>query len=183
MVPINGKTQGLQMRLAGRIARVEQSATENGFPLRDVTEKVFQQGYRCRFGFRSAGDVKLAEQHHAFAFVIFHERAVLQTETAVHNRQEIAPGGLFDQHRGDVAAVAASPDAGHRDPAPLNCGAVTRPHGVVQARRENGGRPAPVMQMLRAQTRQDWMVRHARENASQPMCDHAEAKPLLQDLR
>ena len=66
------------------------------------------------------GHVHLAEEHQPLAFAVFHQRAVLQAVAAVEDRQEVAAGGLLDQDRGDVAAVAAAPDARHVDAAPLD---------------------------------------------------------------
>ena len=77
-------------------------------------------------GLGASGHVHLAEQHQALAFAVLQQRAVLEAEAAVEDRQEIAARGLLDQHRGHVAAIAAAPDARHRDVAPLDRGAVTR---------------------------------------------------------
>ena len=104
-----------------------------------------------RVGLGAAGHVELAEEDQALALAVLQERAVLQAEAAVDDRQEVAARGLLDQHRGDVAAIAAPPGAGHGDVAPLDRravhGAAARSRaaaaGAWPRRASRAGAPAP----------------------------------------
>ena len=59
-----------------------------------------------RFGRRldlsPIADVQLAEEHHAAALAIFHQRRVLEAEAALQDGQKIAAGRLLDQDRRDT---------------------------------------------------------------------------------
>ena len=82
-------------------------------------------------------------------FAVLQQRAVLEAEAAVEDRQEIAASGLLDQDRSHVAAIPAAPDARHRDVAPLDRRAISRTHLVIEPRRQDRGLAAPVVQVLR----------------------------------
>ena len=70
----------------------------------------------------AAGHVQLAEDNHSHALAVFEQRAVLQAESAVHDRQEIAPRRFLDEHGSHVSLIAAAPGAGHGHPGPRHGG-------------------------------------------------------------
>ena len=165
LVRSQGDAGLFEIALAGRIADVEGLAPWRRFPGGRVVEDVPGQRLGRRVGLGAPGHVHLAEQHHALAFAVLHQRAVLEAEAAVEDRQEIAAGGLLDQHGGHVAAVAAAPHARHLDVAPLDRrgAAVAGAEFVLQARRQDRRLAAPVAQVLRAEPGQKRMVGHALE--------------------
>ena len=109
------------------------------------------------------GHVHLAEQDHAPALAVLHQRAVLQAVAAVEDRQEIAARRLLDQDRGHVAPVAAPPDPRHVDAAPLHRRGRSAADRVLQARREDRRLAAPVAQVLRVEPGQERVVRQRAE--------------------
>ena len=178
-----GDPRGPEMGEALRIAGVDHVPPRGRLPARRVSDEVSHQGVRRGVGLGAAGHVELAEQDHAPAFAVLQQRAVLEAEPAVDDRQEVAAGGLLDQDRGDVPPIAAPPDAGHADAAPQDRRPVARPQLVVEARRQDRRLAPPVGQVLRGEARQDRVVGDAREDLPQPVLRDAEAEPPLQHGR
>ena len=140
--------------IPGGIAGVDDlPASAAGFQARDVPEDVARQGSAA--GSVSVRPVTSSWQNSTMPlpFAVLQERAVLEAEAAVEDRQEIAASGLLDQHRSHVAAIAAAPDARHRDVAPLDRGAVAGPQLVLEPRRQERRLAAPVAQVLRVESR------------------------------
>src|SRR6478736_2074263 len=124
-------------------------------------EDVPGQRFGGGIGFGAADHVHLAEQHQAFSFVVFEQRAVLEAKAAIEDWKEIPSGGLLDQDRGDVAAVAATPEARDREVAPFYGYAVEGTDFIFQARRKERGLAAPVVKMLCGKLFDNRMLAHA----------------------
>ena len=58
---------------------------------------------RRGIGFGAAGDVHLTEQHHPLALAVLHQRAVLETITAVEDGQEIAARNSYRPRDQEIA--------------------------------------------------------------------------------
>ena len=115
------------MAVPARIAGVDDLPVGAGFQVETYRRMFRVERLGRGVGLGAPGHVELAEQDHAPALAVLQQRAVLEAEAAVEDRQEVAARGLLDQDRGDVAAIAAAPDARHRDVAPLDRRAVARP--------------------------------------------------------
>src|SRR5438045_7698542 len=89
-------------------------------PSTDVADEVGRQNLGARIALRTAREVQLAKQNHALAFAVFQQRAVVQAEAAVEDREKIAASRFFDQNRGHVAPIAATPHPGGSKIAPRN---------------------------------------------------------------
>src|SRR5262249_60117088 len=113
----------------------------------------------------------------SLAVAVLQQRAVLQTEATVEDRQEIAPRRLLDQHGGDIAPTTTAPGPRHIDAAPLNRGAVTRSQGVREARRQERALAAPVAPVVPLKAGQKGGIRHARKDLPQTVLGCPEPKP------
>ena len=108
--------------------------------------------------------------------------AVLQAVAPVEDRQEIAARGFLDEDRGHVAPIAAAPEPRDRNAAPVDRRAISRPHFIREARRQDRRLAAPVARVFRADPGQQRMIRHAREDLPQAVLRHPEPEPLLQHV-
>src|SRR5258708_3527805 len=111
---------GSKKSSTGRGSCIHRLPAESWFPLRQISQNIPHQGLGSRIAFGSACHVELAEEHYAFAFLVFNQRAVLKTETAVENRQEIAARGFLDQHGGYIPAITAAPHSRYGNARPLD---------------------------------------------------------------
>ena len=151
-----------EMAQAGGIAGVDDRPTRGGLPARHVAQNVLHQHSRGGIALGSARHVELAKQDEALALAIFQKRAVLEAEAPVDDRQEIAAGGLLDQHGSHVSLIAAPPDARHGDVAPLDGRAVTRPQLIIEGSRQ-GSWPRPASRAgSRRRCRSEWDDRRTR---------------------
>ena len=181
--PVVGRrreTRRFEMLPAGFLACVNDRPARRRFPGRDVADDVPHQGLGGRVVLSAAGDVGLAEQHHAFAFPILHQGGILQGVTAVEDGQEVARCRFLDQRRGDVAPVAATPAPLDLQSAPLDGGGVGK--SVRKAWGKDCRIPAPVPEVLVGDAGQQWVVRHALEDPAQPVLGNAETEALLEHI-
>ena len=140
-----------------------------------------QLGRRIALG--PSRDVHLAEEHQPLAFAVLQERAVLEAEAAVEDRQEITLCRLLDQNRGDVPSTPAAPDAGDVQTTPLDHGcrlAVGLADRVLQAGRQDRRLASPVAQALDIEPFQQRVIGHAGEDLPQAVLRDAEPEPLFE---
>src|SRR6266850_3168343 len=97
VVTTNGYANGFEKGLSSRSAGVHSPPPGRGLPIRYVSQKIPGQGFRCGIALRPTGHIHLAEQDHALAFTVFHQRAVLEAEPAIENRQEISSRWFLNQ--------------------------------------------------------------------------------------
>src|SRR3954471_22203807 len=146
------------MIFASRFTGVKSFAAGTRLPGGGIRENIARQDRSGGGALGPARDVHLAEKDEPLALTEFEERAVLQGIAAFEDREEIAARWLFDEHRSDVAAIAAAPHARHINVAPLDGWAIARLQRVFEARCRCGCFTAPIVQMAITQPGQNGMV-------------------------
>ena len=94
-------------------------------PVRHVLEDVPDQHLRRRVALGPPGHIHLAEQDHPLPFAVLHQRAVLEAEAAVEDRQEIAAAGF------SMSTEATLPRLPHRHTRVTRCRTIDRRGTVV----------------------------------------------------
>ena len=85
----------------------------------DIVKQVRREALCSGLRFAAAGYLRLAEKNAPPAFLVFEQRRILQRKAAVRERREVADGGFLDQGLRDGPTVAATPDPGIFEAAPL----------------------------------------------------------------
>src|SRR5262249_35121923 len=100
------------------------------------------------------------------------------------DRKEVTARRFLYQDGGDVAPIAATPEAGDFQARPLNRGraAVTRTQGVIERGGQQSGSATPVAQIFAGEPGEEWIVRNARPDLAQTIFLHAESQAPFEDL-
>ena len=151
-----------------------ESAVDRSFHRADVLQQICRQQICRGFRFRAACHFRLTEDDPSFSLPVFEEGCILKGKTSIQNRREIADGGFFDLHAGNHPAVAAAPDPGILESAPLPFR--TEELIVVEIGLQKRSLSAPVAKQFCMETVQDRMLRITRENVPQAVFVHTESE-------